>query len=327
MTRRARSIRRFLVEEEGTASTLQALLEVFSAHGLPSSLYTDRGSHYFHTPEADGPVDKTRLTQVGRALKHLGVEHIPAYSPEARGRCERMFGTLQDRLIKELAKAGITEIDAANRWIREVYLPAHNARFAKPAALPESAFVTADAALLAETLCVQEERVVGPRQHGELQRAQTAAARKPAARAFRQGAGARSPLSRRRARRVPRPALHRPLRRAAGSRRSPQGSRRTPSVTPCSPPSRRGLEAPRAAAARGATASLDGGCARRHVARAGRDEETVPRSNQETDTRQQRDRRHTLTSPTPAGASTASKPAGSFNPRSGQVMCYQNRTS
>jgi hypothetical protein len=96
-----------------TTSTFRALLEVFIAHGLPSSLYTDRGSHYFHTPQADGPVDKDRLTQVGRALKHLGVEHIPAYSPEARGRSERMFGTLQDRLIKELAKAGLTEIAAA----------------------------------------------------------------------------------------------------------------------------------------------------------------------------------------------------------------------
>jgi transposase len=150
----------FLVEEEGTASTLRGLLEVFTQHGLPSSLYTDRGSHYFFTPTADGPVDKHSLTQVGRALKHLGIEHIPAYSPEARGRSERMFGTLQDRLIKELAKAGISEIEAANRWIAEVYLPAHNARFARPAALPESAFVMADAALLAETLCVQEERVV-----------------------------------------------------------------------------------------------------------------------------------------------------------------------
>jgi transposase len=150
----------FLVEEEGTASTLRGLLEVFTQHGLPSSLYTDRGSHYFFTPTADGPVDKERLTQVGRALKHLGIEHIPAYSPEARGRSERMFGTLQDRLIKELAKAGITEIEVANRWIAAVYLPAHNARFARPAALPESAFVTADAALLVETLCVQEERVV-----------------------------------------------------------------------------------------------------------------------------------------------------------------------
>jgi transposase len=150
----------FLVEEEGTASTFRALLEVFTQHGLPSSLYTDRGSHYFHTPTADGPVDKHNLTQVGRALKHLGIEHIPAYSPEARGRSERMFGTLQDRLIKELAKAAMTGIDAANRWIREVYLPAHNARFARPATLPESAFVMADAAVIAETLCVQEERVV-----------------------------------------------------------------------------------------------------------------------------------------------------------------------
>jgi hypothetical protein len=76
------------------------------------------------------------LTQVGRALDRLGVEHIPAYSPEARGRSERMFGTLQDRLVKELEHAGITDIETANQWIREVYLPQHNARFAKPAALP-----------------------------------------------------------------------------------------------------------------------------------------------------------------------------------------------
>jgi len=151
----------FLVEEEGTASTLRALIEVFTAHGLPSSLYTDRGSHYFYTPTADGPVDKGRLTQVGRALKHLGIEHIPAYSPQARGRSERLFGTLQDRLIKELAKAGITAIADANRWIGEVYLPAHNARFARPAAVPETAFVAADPTALAETLCVQEDRVVG----------------------------------------------------------------------------------------------------------------------------------------------------------------------
>ena len=105
----------FLVEEEGTASTFQALLEVFAAKGLPSSLYTDRGGHYFFTAEANGPVDKVRLTQVGRALKQLGIEHIPAYSPEARGRSERMFGTLQDRLIKELAKAGIADIAALRR--------------------------------------------------------------------------------------------------------------------------------------------------------------------------------------------------------------------
>lgn len=150
----------FLVEEEGTASTLRALLDVFTAKGLPGSLYSDRGSHYFYTPKVDGPVDKNRLTQVGRALKHLGIEHIPAYSPEARGRSERMFGTLQDRLIKELAKAGICDIAAANAWIRNVYLPAHNARFGKPPALPESAFVAAEPALLREILCVQDERIV-----------------------------------------------------------------------------------------------------------------------------------------------------------------------
>lgn len=150
----------FLVEEEGTASTFAGLLEVFTAKGLPGSLYSDRGSHYFYTPKVDGPVDKERLTQVGRALKHLGIEHIPAYSPEARGRSERMFGTLQDRLPKELRLAGIGEVESANRFIREVYLPAHNARFAKPPTLSESAFVAAEEALLREVLCVQEERIV-----------------------------------------------------------------------------------------------------------------------------------------------------------------------
>lgn len=150
----------FLVEEEGTASTFRGLLETFTAKGLPSSLYTDRGSHYFFTPKAGEKVDKDRPTQVGRALAHLGVEHIPAYSPAARGRSERMFGTLQDRLPKELALAGITTLEVANRFIREEYLLAHNIRFAKPAALPESAFVSADAAQLREILCVQEERIV-----------------------------------------------------------------------------------------------------------------------------------------------------------------------
>src|SRR5499425_842851 len=151
----------FLVEEEGTASTFRALLEVFVAHGLPSSLYTDRGSHYFYTAKAGEEVDRERLTQVGRALDRLGIEHIAAYSPEARGRSERMFGTLQDRLPKELKLAGIYDIEAANRFIREVYLPAHNARFAKPPQIAESGFVAADAAMLAEILCVEVERVVG----------------------------------------------------------------------------------------------------------------------------------------------------------------------
>jgi transposase len=152
----------FLVEEEGTDSSFRALLDVFGERGLPSSFYTDRGSHYFFTPKAGEPVDKSRLTQVGRALKQIGIEHIPAYSPEARGRSERMFGTLQDRLPKELALAGVHGVEAANRFIREIYLPQHNGRFAKPAELEEIAFVAvADKAMLAEILCVHEARIVG----------------------------------------------------------------------------------------------------------------------------------------------------------------------
>jgi transposase len=150
----------FLVGEEGTASTLRACLEVFAMKGLPSSLYTDRGSHYFLTPKAGEAVDKERLTQVGRALDRLGIEHIAAYSPEARGRSERMFGTLQDRLAKELKLAGMADIEAANRFISEVYLADHNARFARPPELAESAFVAVDPANLAEILCIEEERIV-----------------------------------------------------------------------------------------------------------------------------------------------------------------------
>ena len=152
----------FLVEEEGTVSTFRALLEVFTARGLPSSLYTDRGSHYFLTPKAGEAVDKEQLTQVGRALAHLGIEHIPAYSPEARGRSERMFGTLQGRLPQELALEGIDDIEEANRYVREVYLPLHNAQFARlPQIAEESAFVAVcEPASLADILCIEQERVV-----------------------------------------------------------------------------------------------------------------------------------------------------------------------
>src|SRR5208282_792151 len=100
------------------------------------SLYTDRGAHYFHTPKAGGEIDRRHLTQVGRALEQLGVEHIGAYSPQARGRSERTFQTLQDRLVKELRLAGVSSLEAANAFIRDVYLPAHNARFAVLAAQP-----------------------------------------------------------------------------------------------------------------------------------------------------------------------------------------------
>lgn len=150
----------FLVAEEGTASTFRALGEVIAAHGLFSVLYTDRGSHYFHTPKAGGKVAKDTPTQVGRALGQLGIRHVAAYSPEARGRGERLFATLQDRLPKELADAGITTVEAANRFIAEVYLPAHNRRFAVAAEQDGSAFVPWSAGALEEVLCHQEDRVV-----------------------------------------------------------------------------------------------------------------------------------------------------------------------
>jgi len=150
----------FLVEEEGTDSTFRALKEVFSKHGLPMSLYTDRGSHYFQTTKA-GEIDRDHPTQVGRALDQLGVEHIAAYSPQARGRSERAFGTLQDRLVKELRLAGITTVEAANVFIRDVYAPAYDARFAVEAAGEGSAFTPIPGVDLDEILCVQEERRVG----------------------------------------------------------------------------------------------------------------------------------------------------------------------
>jgi len=228
----------FLVEEEGTVSTFGALLEVFTAKGLPASLYTDRGSHYFFTAKAGEAVDRSRLTQVGRALERLGIEHIAAYSPEARGRSERMFGTLQDRLPKELTLAGICDVEAANRFIRDVYLPAHNARFARPPQIAESAFVAADPALLAEILCIEQERIVAR------DNTLTYAGRRlqlPA-----------TPLrphyvkARVKVREYPDgtlAVLHGPRRIA---RYSAQGTELPPvptagSLTPCSPPSRRGL--------------------------------------------------------------------------------------
>jgi transposase len=151
----------FLVEEEGTMSSFLALAEVIAAQGLPCALYTDRASHYFFTPKAGEKVAKDQLTQVGRALAQLGIEHIPAYAPEARGRSERAFGTLQDRLPKELQLAGIATVEAANRFLGEVYLSEHNARFAVTPEHPETAFVADRAGVHRDILCVQEERVVG----------------------------------------------------------------------------------------------------------------------------------------------------------------------
>lgn len=151
----------FLVEEEGTSSSFRGLADVFAKHGLPLSFYTDRGSHYFYTPKAGEKVGPRAVTQVGRALAQLGIEHIAAYSPQARGRCERIFRTLQDRLPKELALAGIVDPEAANRFIAEVFLPAYNTRFAIAAAEPGSAFVPVARTQWQDVLCLQEERVVG----------------------------------------------------------------------------------------------------------------------------------------------------------------------
>jgi transposase len=151
----------FLVEEEGTASTFQGLREVVERHGLFCSLYTDRGSHYFVTPKAGEKVSKTQLTQVGRALAQLGIEHIAAYSPQARGRSERVFRTLQDRLPKELQLEGIETVEAANRWLREVYIAAHNAAFAQEAEQAGSGFVPDAAGVWRQVLCIHEDRTVG----------------------------------------------------------------------------------------------------------------------------------------------------------------------
>jgi hypothetical protein len=150
-----------LVEQEGTMSSLLGLAETIGAKGLFGALYTDRGSHYFLTPKAGGKVDRTQPTQVGRALAQLGIRHIPSYSPEARGRMERAFGTLQGRLPQEMRVAGVATMAAGNAYLREVFVPAYNARFGKPAAEPGTAYVAYGGVALAEVLCVQLDRQVG----------------------------------------------------------------------------------------------------------------------------------------------------------------------
>ena len=153
----------FFCEEEGLWSSFRGLREVLESKGICNSLYTDRGSHYWRTPRAGGPVDKQRLTQFGRAMiQDLGIEMIAAYSPQARGRSERAFRTHQDRLVKELALEGITEMEAANRYLRERYLPAFNAAFSRPPREPQEAFVPLDSDTdLDAILCELHERAVG----------------------------------------------------------------------------------------------------------------------------------------------------------------------
>ncbi|MBM3301244.1 MAG: ISNCY family transposase [Deltaproteobacteria bacterium] len=150
----------FFVEEEGTASSFRGVREVIVRKGLFSSLYTDRGSHYWLTPEEGGKVSKTQLTQFGRAMKQLGIQMIAAYSPQARGRSERAFQTHQDRLVKELALHGITDMDEANRYLAKVYMPAFNVEFKKPALEEGSAFVPWIGGDIDDILCEHFERTV-----------------------------------------------------------------------------------------------------------------------------------------------------------------------
>jgi transposase len=150
----------FIVLQEGTESSFQGIKETIEKYGLFGSLYTDRGSHYWTTPEAGGRVDKQNLTQVGRALKQLGIQHKAAYSPQARGRSERMFGTLQNRLPNELKLKGIRTMDEANQYLRETYIPRHNKQFTVESKEAKSYYIPWVGSDLNEILCHHEERVV-----------------------------------------------------------------------------------------------------------------------------------------------------------------------
>jgi transposase len=149
-----------LVEEESTRTVMTALRDVIERQGLFCALYSDRASHFFVTPKTGEPVDKSRLTQVGRALKELGVQMIPAYSPQARGRSERSFGTWQSRLPQELRLAAITTVEAANEFLRERYLEEFNARFTVKAAERGTAFRRCGRSDLDWIFSIQTDRVV-----------------------------------------------------------------------------------------------------------------------------------------------------------------------
>ncbi len=149
-----------LVEEESTRTVMQALRAVIERQGLFCALYSDRGSHFFVTPKAGEKVDKHRLTQVGRAMKELGVQMIPAYSPQARGRSERNFGTWQGRLPQELRLAGIASLEQANAFLRERYLAAFNQQFSVAAAQAGTAFRRTARSDLDWIFTIQTERVV-----------------------------------------------------------------------------------------------------------------------------------------------------------------------
>jgi transposase len=149
-----------LVEEESTATVLAALREVVERKGVFCALYSDRGSHFWLTPKVGGKVDPHRLTQVGRALRELGIQMIPAYSPQARGRSERNFGTWQGRLPQELRLAGIGSVEGANRFLRERYIAEFNRRFQVAAPQRGSAFLACRRRDLDLVFALQLERTV-----------------------------------------------------------------------------------------------------------------------------------------------------------------------
>jgi hypothetical protein len=149
-----------VVEEEPTRTVMVGLREVIERKGLFCALYSDRGSHFFVTPKAGGKVDKHRPTQVGRALKELGIQMIPAYSPQARGRSERNFGTWQGRLPQELRLAGITTQDGANVFLQERYIAVFNEKFTVKASEPGTAFRRTSRSDLDWIFTLQTERVV-----------------------------------------------------------------------------------------------------------------------------------------------------------------------
>jgi transposase len=149
-----------LVEEESTRTVLAALRAVVEKKGVFCALYSDRASHFFETPKAGAKIDPHRLTQVGRALHELGIRMIPAYSPQARGRSERNFGTWQGRLPQELRLRGITTVEEANRFLRQEYIAEFNRRFAVRAAQAGSAFLPLQGQDLERIFALQHERVV-----------------------------------------------------------------------------------------------------------------------------------------------------------------------
>jgi transposase len=149
-----------LVEEESTRTVMAGLREVIEKEGLFCALYSDRGSHFFVTVKEGKKVDKHRLTQVGRAMKELGVQMIAAYSPQARGRSERSFGTWQGRLPQELRLAGISTVEGANAFLREKYIPVFNAKFSVAAEEKGTAFRRTSRSDLNWIFTVQTERVV-----------------------------------------------------------------------------------------------------------------------------------------------------------------------